>query len=298
MILNFIVGGQLTVEQCETPTVKLMDVSKSLNEAPRKMYPKFAIKSSLDDLLSRREALKRPEDDIKEEIKEEEEPELDPINLRNDNIKIPTSDPLVAQFFAKADTFQGDAMALAESILSMKNKSKVLDKLSECYSCYCYSCRRGDDTHCYSPSCLYIKASKQILETLGSVRTNKAVKSETVGNGPIKLSEIKQEVGEKDEYKQEHTVCYAPGTKGKVYLKKIKVETNKKKRKIVKYPLTSTYRTRGGRKPSVLILPQHELLRLARKGGLVYCQGFNHTIRVSKLCFYTYTRRNTAFKQG
>jgi len=67
-------------------------------------------------------------------------------------------------------------------------------------------------------------------------------------------------------------------TVGKVYLKKL-VTDKKKKRTPVKYPLTSTYTTKS-KKRSLLVLPQHELRKLARLGGKTAVSGFHHLAKV------------------
>jgi nucleosome-remodeling factor subunit BPTF len=66
-------------------------------------------------------------------------------------------------------------------------------------------------------------------------------------------------------------------TKGRVYLKKVAVSVadRRKKRTPVKYPLCSTFQTRSKRR-NMLILPQHELRKLARLGGRRTVKGYHH----------------------
>ncbi|KAB0795122.1 hypothetical protein PPYR_11961 [Photinus pyralis] len=67
-------------------------------------------------------------------------------------------------------------------------------------------------------------------------------------------------------------------TEGKVYLKKLPSTTvveKRKKRQTVKYPLCSTFQTNSGSR-SLLVLPKHEVQRLARSGGKVMVSGFHH----------------------
>lgn len=73
----------------------------------------------------------------------------------------------------------------------------------------------------------------------------------------------------------------ATSTDGKVYLKKISVSSadRKKKRTPVKYPLCSTFCAKN-KSRSLLILPHHELKKLARSGGKQPVQGFHHMAKV------------------
>ncbi|KAK5645407.1 hypothetical protein RI129_006707 [Pyrocoelia pectoralis] len=67
-------------------------------------------------------------------------------------------------------------------------------------------------------------------------------------------------------------------TEGKVYLKKLPSITaveKRKKRQTVKYPLCSTFQTKSGSR-SLLVLPKHEVQKLARSGGKVMVYGFHH----------------------
>ncbi|XP_025834373.1 nucleosome-remodeling factor subunit NURF301 isoform X2 [Agrilus planipennis] len=65
-------------------------------------------------------------------------------------------------------------------------------------------------------------------------------------------------------------------TEGRVYLKKVPLSNEKrKKRAIVKYPVCSTFSTKKGLK-SLLVLPTHEVRRVARNAGRVTVIGFHH----------------------
>lgn len=68
------------------------------------------------------------------------------------------------------------------------------------------------------------------------------------------------------------TVC----TEGKIYLKKIVLasQDKKKKRQIVKYPVCSTFQTKKGIR-SLLVLPRHDIRRLARQAGRLHINGFH-----------------------
>lgn len=83
-------------------------------------------------------------------------------------------------------------------------------------------------------------------------------------------------------------------TMGKVYLKKIPSPEKKKKRVTVKYPLCSTFHTRSKAK-SIMVLPAHELNRLARNGGRFQANGFNHNSKPNS-CIWPYPCARPTFK--
>ncbi|XP_077292315.1 nucleosome-remodeling factor subunit NURF301 E(bx) [Arctopsyche grandis] len=83
-------------------------------------------------------------------------------------------------------------------------------------------------------------------------------------------------------------------TMGKVYLKKIPSPEKKKKRVTVKYPLCSTFHTRSKAK-SIMVLPAHELNRLARNGGRLQVIGFNHNSKPNS-CIWPYPCARPTFK--
>lgn len=72
-------------------------------------------------------------------------------------------------------------------------------------------------------------------------------------------------------------------TRGKLYLKKVSASLadRRKKRTPVKYPLCSTFQTRS-KKRNMLILPQHELRKLARLGGRMSISGYNHQAKANQ----------------
>lgn len=72
-------------------------------------------------------------------------------------------------------------------------------------------------------------------------------------------------------------------TEGKVYLKKVTMSLadRKKKRVPVKYPLCSSFLTKSKHR-SLLLLPQHELRKLARVGGKIPGQGFHQVAKVRR----------------
>ncbi|XP_076233089.1 nucleosome-remodeling factor subunit NURF301 E(bx) isoform X2 [Calliopsis andreniformis] len=91
-------------------------------------------------------------------------------------------------------------------------------------------------------------------------------------------------------------VYSATSSEGKVYLKKVAISLadRKKKRTPVKYPLCSTFCTKNKHR-SILLLPQHELRKLARVGGRVQVQGF-HQMAKANLSVWPYPCPRPLFK--
>lgn len=83
---------------------------------------------------------------------------------------------------------------------------------------------------------------------------------------------------------------------GKVYLKKVAISLadRRKKRTPVKYPLCSTFSTKT-KKRSILLLPQHELRKLARVGGKAPVGGF-HQIAKANMAVWPYPCPRPLFK--
>ncbi|XP_014598172.1 PREDICTED: nucleosome-remodeling factor subunit NURF301 isoform X1 [Polistes canadensis] len=88
----------------------------------------------------------------------------------------------------------------------------------------------------------------------------------------------------------------ASSAEGKVYLKKVAISLadRRKKRTPVKYPLCSTFCTKNKRR-SILLLPQHELRKLARVGGRTSVQGFHHMAKAN-LAVWPYPCPRPLFK--
>ncbi|XP_063923379.1 nucleosome-remodeling factor subunit NURF301 isoform X3 [Zophobas morio] len=65
-------------------------------------------------------------------------------------------------------------------------------------------------------------------------------------------------------------------TEGKIYLKRVpsQSESKRKKRQVIKYPVCSTYKTKKN-KGSLLVLPQHEVKKLARHAGRIHINGYH-----------------------
>ncbi|KAF7271636.1 hypothetical protein GWI33_015487 [Rhynchophorus ferrugineus] len=65
-------------------------------------------------------------------------------------------------------------------------------------------------------------------------------------------------------------------TEGKIFLKKIPTQADlkRKKRQVIKYPMCSTFQSRKG-VTSLLVLPQHDVKKLARNAGRISVTGYN-----------------------
>ncbi|XP_015116667.1 nucleosome-remodeling factor subunit NURF301 isoform X2 [Diachasma alloeum] len=83
---------------------------------------------------------------------------------------------------------------------------------------------------------------------------------------------------------------------GKVYLKKVAISLadRRKKRVPVKYPLCSTFSTKNNKR-SILLLPEHELRKLARVGGKAPVGGF-HQIAKANMSVWPYPCPRPLFK--
>lgn len=88
----------------------------------------------------------------------------------------------------------------------------------------------------------------------------------------------------------------ATRTEGKIYLKKLAIITNdkRKKRQIVKYPICSTFQTRK-RIRSMLVLPKHDIRKLARNAGRIHIHGF-HQMAKSNNSVWPYPCARPLFK--
>ncbi|CAG7825806.1 unnamed protein product [Allacma fusca] len=128
--------------------------------------------------------------------------------------------------------------------------------------CYSYECKMdaneppsssNSKCKCYSPMCrlkFVIQDSQR-----RKVEKNALIEKE-------KMDKLKKEVDEKRVYTKSSSA-------EKVYLKKLP-EHIKKKRTPVKYPVTSGFRSIASKKPSILVLPQYELRKLARAAGRTF----------------------------
>ncbi|CAG9862131.1 unnamed protein product [Phyllotreta striolata] len=91
---------------------------------------------------------------------------------------------------------------------------------------------------------------------LGSKREERAVKTEHAADGSRRVYSTRS-------------------TEGKIVLKKLpSSEAKRKNKQIVKYPACSTFKTLKS-SSSLLVLPPHDVRKLARNAGRVYAPGFN-----------------------
>lgn len=85
-------------------------------------------------------------------------------------------------------------------------------------------------------------------------------------------------------------------TQGKIYLKKIVLsgQEKKKKRQVVKYPVCSTFQTKNGIR-SLLVLPKHDVRKLGRQAGRLHINGF-HTLAKPNNSVWPYPCARPLFK--
>jgi nucleosome-remodeling factor subunit BPTF len=85
-------------------------------------------------------------------------------------------------------------------------------------------------------------------------------------------------------------------TEGKIYLKRVPIqgENKRKKRQVIKYPVCSTYKTKKCR-GSLLVLPQHEVKKLARHAGRIHINGY-HALAKPNNCVWPYPCARPLFK--
>ena len=126
--------------------------------------------------------------------------------------------------------------------------------------CYSYECKMDSEPagssskcKCYSPMCRL----KFVIQDSQRKKVEKNVLAEKE-----KMDRLRKEVDEKRVYSK-------PNSAEKLYLKKLPEHT-KRKRTPVKYPVTSSFRSGASKKPSILVLPQYELRKLARTAGRTF----------------------------
>ena len=121
-----------------------------------------------------------------------------------------------------------------------------------------------------------LTSKRRVDHSAMAVRANQSGSTTTTTRGHSTTRQTT--VCKEDEGKMYSTTS----TSGKVYLKRTTavVGDRRKKRAPVKYPQCSTYQTRS-KKRSALVLPQHELRRLARLGGKMSVAGFHHLAKAN-----------------
>jgi len=212
---------------------ELINVSLGITSANRILYPRIAhAVKSLDSLLARRTRLQSEEEAnlLKEYGAEMIESTKGPPPVLDQS---PIVIPVDATFPL------GGAYALP---------------------CFSYECRKAAmdgkpnfESKCYSPMC-------RLKSVIMATRRRKVERE--------RLAEFEEKRKAREEIENKRSYNQA-NTDEKVHLKKLP-EQLKKDRDLVKYPLTSKFYYHSTKRPSYLVLPQHELSKLARSGGRTF----------------------------
>ena len=130
---------------------------------------------------------------------------------------------------------------------------------------------------------------KNLMKTKDEADNYESIGMSTVLNGEVKNGDEKmkeEEISQKDlEAKHNIVRVYSNAdASGKLYLKRIQtVAESKKQNKIIKYPLAPSFYAASRKKRNILILAKHDVKRLARRAGLVTCEGFNYNAKNNNL---------------
>ncbi|KAK7791905.1 hypothetical protein R5R35_005426 [Gryllus longicercus] len=126
-----------------------------------------------------------------------------------------------------------------------------------------------------------LKSASEIASVHIKSESGGPTKKTVIQTGSVVASKS-QEASIKTESGELKRMYSTTDTRGKVYLKKVSASLadRRKKRTPVKYPLCSTFQTRS-KKRNMLILPQHELRKLARLGGRLSILGYNHQAKAN-----------------
>ena len=130
---------------------------------------------------------------------------------------------------------------------------------------------------------------KNLMKTKDEADNYESIGMSTVLNGEVKNGDEKikeEEISQKDlEAKHNIVRVYSNvDASGKLYLKRIQtVAESKKQNKIIKYPLAPSFYAASRKKRNILILAKHDQKRLARRAGLVTCEGFNYNAKNNNL---------------
>ncbi len=138
--------------------------------------------------------------------------------------------------------------------------------------------------------------SKEVKESDGSsvkqeateVKEVSAVSSKEKEDGTVEVKAteaVKNEsiiIGKDGE--EIHRVYSSTNSSGKLYLKRIMtVAESKKQSKVIKYPMAPGFYGKSRRKRNIIILAKHDAKRLARRCGVVTCEGFNYGSKANNL---------------
>lgn len=242
----------------------------------------------------------KQEEEIKEEIeiKEEDEQNISSeINVTDDCINSPPTKKI------KTDPENTEEMtpdAIKEMIVG-SSSSKTSEKKSNLVITTTTTTNQVTTTTTTQQTVKIVDGVVQSVHSSGKCKTTETAVSTTInGSGrTIQTLNAKSSAStysaqqnrrfclktvkrEEKVFKAEHAedgserVYSTVSSEGKVYLKKVQVTLidRKKKRIPVKYPLCSTFQTKKGIR-SLMVLPQHEIRKLARHAGRVSVNGFH-----------------------
>ncbi|XP_071513894.1 nucleosome-remodeling factor subunit NURF301 [Panulirus ornatus] len=183
----------------------LINVSRALTSRSRFIYPKVAKTSVLDNLLSRRIALRKQEekdlaskkshgcewrrDDEEDEIDVEKDDSDATLSDNSDHENIDEIPDSQRSTIHK----QRPAGNLLKEVRTLKTKYETLDELDSNFMCYSVICRRSGRCQCYSPLCLLKTRTKEKL--INSVKNYRIVTSkpapfdEVGAHSPIRLTD-------------------------------------------------------------------------------------------------------------
>lgn len=287
------------------PPTELVDVSAGLSSPLRVVYPKIARVSKLDSFLERRIQLK--------ELQEKMLPSLDKVKSENLLNEKPQVDSVKKECLpdVKPVVPNGD-IADCNDVKFQKCYSSSCDGSSDCYSPMCRvavakklsvpkpdvsqagvvnpSCVNGDDME------VDVEGDRKIEDkvTVDNDKERQLSGDVTVSNGddiseealvkPVPFNAAAIVHRAKKEIVKVENVDNAKksildSTSGRTYLAKItKVTKQKKKPGRGVLPTSGRFTTKSN-KQSLLVLPRHELRRLARRGGNREVSGFSSSAK-------------------
>lgn len=202
----------------------------------------------------------KKESDVKNEVKEEvkSEPvdikkEEEPVDMEIDEeINVDVKDETASPPAKKLRSSKLESTPKIATRQSVKIVDGMVKEVPRTKTIQTMSAKTG----AAAPYCAQENRRFRLTKTVR--REEKVIKSEKAADGTEKIYS-------------------AISTEGKIYLKKVvsTLTERRKKRTPVKYPLCSTFQNKRGHR-TLLVLPQYELRKLARKAGRFQVTGFHH----------------------
>lgn len=225
--------------------------------------------------------LKIKHDNMKKEIKDELQEEMEIEDIKNDSITSPPIKKLKTEG-GSIDTKVTTSDAVNDVILGDDIDKKEVKVTTTTVV---------TTSHTYVDGVIKtIEGSTTTTDTLtvsnGSGRTIQTLNAKSTAYSAqqnrrfcaIKSTVKREERVVKTEKAEDGTerIYSAVSTEGKIYLKKIPnaMVDKKKKKQVIKYPISSTFQTKKGIK-SLLVLPKPDAKKLARNAGRIQINGFH-----------------------